>query len=60
MSRHIAPRPSAYRVLTSEHTLPFYTETNAHLHSGERAGGEMESDSSIETAANHEETCQQV
>lgn len=55
-----APRASAYCVLTSEHTLPFCTKTNAHLHAKGRAGEEMESDSSMETGANHEEICQQV
>lgn len=60
MSRQIAPRAAAYCMLTSEHTLPFNTKTNAHLHAKKRAGKEMESDSSKETGANHEETCQQV
>lgn len=60
MSRQSAPRASAHCMLTSEHMLPFYIETNAHLHAQKRAGEEMESDSSTETGANHEETCQQV
>lgn len=60
MSHQSAPRASAYCMLTSEHTLPFYTKTNVHMHAQKRAGEEIESDSSMETGANHEETCQQV
>lgn len=40
--------------------FPFHAKTNAHLHANKRAGEEIESDGSIETRANHEETCQQV
>lgn len=47
-------------MLTTEHTLPLSTKTNAHLHAKKRAGEEIESDSSTETGGNHEETCQQV
>lgn len=47
-------------MLTSGHTLPFHSKTNAHLHARKTAGEEMESDSSTETEANHVEACQQV
>lgn len=58
MSRQSALRASVYCMLTSEHTLSLYTKTNTHLHAKQRAGEGMESDSSIETGANHEEICQ--